>query len=130
MNTYLFRDDHVGATRSTPRSASKSVPRFGTEDIDSIISPRAIKKELAKSQTETRAPSARGKAGTKRKKPSESEDEVMQLERKLHESVSEVRIPEALYFLLRIRDPYFSVSLDIAELQHRPSCPEATPDRC
>jgi hypothetical protein len=106
MNTYLFCDDYVGATRSTPRSASKAASKFGTEDIDSIISPRAIKKELTKSQTETRAPSARGKAGTKRKKPSEPEDEVMQLERKLHESVAEVRIPEASnQFTIFAEDP-------------------------
>ena len=107
MNTYLFCDDYVGATRSTPRSASKSAPRFGTEDIDSIISPRAIKKELAKIQTETRAASTRGKAGSKRKKPSESEeDEVIQLERKLHESVSEVRILKVSnYLILFVEDP-------------------------
>ena len=49
MNTYLFSDDYVGATRSTPKSISKTASRFGTEDIDKIISPRAVKKELAKS---------------------------------------------------------------------------------
>ena len=108
MNTYLFCDDYVGATRSTPKSVSKTASRFGTEDIDNIISPRTIKKELAKSQsqTETRAASTRSKAGSKRKKPSEPEDDVTQLERKLHESVSEVRIlVVSKYFMLFAEDP-------------------------
>ena len=106
MNTYMFCIDYVGATRSTPKSVSKTTSRFGTEDIDIIISPRTIKKELAKSQTETRATSTRGKAGSKRKKPSEPEDDITQLERKLQESISEVRILEvSKYFMLFAEDP-------------------------
>ncbi|KAJ0561037.1 hypothetical protein HanPI659440_Chr06g0242001 [Helianthus annuus] len=56
-----------------------------------MLSPRSIKKELSKgpSLPEPRAVKTRAKAGSKRKKLAEPEDDVVDAERQLHESVTE-----------------------------------------
>ncbi|MFS8011846.1 hypothetical protein Hanom_Chr14g01313821 [Helianthus anomalus] len=67
--------------------------KFGFSDIQDIVSPRSIKKELAASQSipESKGMSTRGKE-SKRKKPSESSEGLPLIEHQLHEAVSEVRI--------------------------------------
>ncbi|MFS7921724.1 hypothetical protein Hanom_Chr03g00240281 [Helianthus anomalus] len=58
---------------SVLRSTSNSASKFGLDDIDSMISHRSIKKELAKGQSlpEPKIVTTRAKVGSKRKKPSE-----------------------------------------------------------
>ncbi|KAJ0814446.1 hypothetical protein HanPSC8_Chr17g0785811 [Helianthus annuus] len=85
MNTYLFFVC-VGAVKS-----SKSASKFGVSDIQDIVSPRSIKKELAASQSmpESKGISTRAKGRSKRKKPSESSEGLPLIEQQLHEAVSE-----------------------------------------
>ncbi|MFS7953314.1 hypothetical protein Hanom_Chr07g00617061 [Helianthus anomalus] len=56
-----------------------------------MISPRSIKKELAKGQSlpEPKTVTTRAKAGSKWKKPSEPEEDNFQVERQIHEFVTE-----------------------------------------
>ncbi|MFS7929694.1 hypothetical protein Hanom_Chr04g00335561 [Helianthus anomalus] len=70
---------------SSAAISSKSASKFGLSDIQDIVSPRSIKKELAASQS---IPETRGK-GSKRKKPSESSEGLPLIERQHHEAVSE-----------------------------------------
>ncbi|KAM0008609.1 hypothetical protein Hdeb2414_s0109g00797551 [Helianthus debilis subsp. tardiflorus] len=76
----------VGAAKS-----SKSASRFDVSDIQDIVSPRSIKKELAASQSmpESKGMSTRAKGGSKRKKPSQSSEGLPLIEQQLHEAVSE-----------------------------------------
>ncbi|MFS8033615.1 hypothetical protein Hanom_Chr17g01571661 [Helianthus anomalus] len=97
MNTYLFFVC-VGAANS-----SKSASRFSLSDIQDIVFPRSIKKELAASQSmpESKGVSTRANCGSKRKKPSESSEGLPLIEQQLHEAVSEVSItyPEFVSYL-------------------------------
>ncbi|MFS8002233.1 hypothetical protein Hanom_Chr13g01199711 [Helianthus anomalus] len=64
------------------------------DDIDSMIYPRSIKKELAKGQSlsEPKTVTTRAKAGSKRKRPSEPEEDNFEVERQIHKFITEVRI--------------------------------------
>ncbi|KAJ0699659.1 hypothetical protein HanOQP8_Chr10g0358421 [Helianthus annuus] len=75
---------------SAPRSASKLAYKFGLDDIDSMISPHSIKRELARGQSlpEPKIVTTRKKAGSKQKKPSEPEEDKFEDERKIHEFVT------------------------------------------
>ncbi|KAM0046988.1 hypothetical protein Hdeb2414_s0009g00323191 [Helianthus debilis subsp. tardiflorus] len=86
QNTYLFVYEI-----STKRSASKSTSKFGLDDIDIMISPRSIKKELAKGQNlhEPKVVTTRANVGSKRKKPVEPEEDAFEVERQFHEFVTE-----------------------------------------
>ncbi|MFS7947911.1 hypothetical protein Hanom_Chr06g00553711 [Helianthus anomalus] len=79
MNTYLCFV-LVGAVKSSSKSASQ----FGMGDIQGIISPRTIQKELAVGQSQPEAKGtttrARAGAGTKRKKPCEASGDTPQIE--------------------------------------------------
>ncbi|KAF5755296.1 hypothetical protein HanRHA438_Chr17g0811061 [Helianthus annuus] len=81
-------------TMSSAAKSSKSASKFGVSDIQDIVSPRFIKKELASSQSipESKGMRTRAKGGNKRKKPSESTSDLPLIEQQLHEVVSEVRI--------------------------------------
>ncbi|KAF5798358.1 hypothetical protein HanRHA438_Chr07g0302441 [Helianthus annuus] len=85
MNTYLFYV-FVCVAKS-----SKSSSKFGVSDIQDIVSPRSIKKELAACQSipEGKGMSTRAKAGNKRKKPPEPTGDLPLIEQQLHEFVSE-----------------------------------------
>ncbi|MFS7967377.1 hypothetical protein Hanom_Chr09g00785091 [Helianthus anomalus] len=56
-----------------------------------MISPCSIKKELAKGQSlpEPKTVTTRAKAGSKRKKPSKPEEDSFEVERQIHEYVTE-----------------------------------------
>ncbi|MFS7936128.1 hypothetical protein Hanom_Chr05g00411791 [Helianthus anomalus] len=73
------------------RSASKFSPKFGLDDIDSMLFPRSIKKELTKGQSlpKPRVATTRAKAGSKRKRPVEPEDDAFEVERQFREFVTE-----------------------------------------
>ncbi|KAJ0618271.1 hypothetical protein HanLR1_Chr02g0049001 [Helianthus annuus] len=89
-------------TMSSAAKSSKSASRFSVGDLQDIVSPRSIKKELAANQSNPKAKgtSTRGK-GTKRKKPTESSEGLPLMERQLHDYVSEVRIwyPKTCIFI-------------------------------
>ncbi|KAJ0670422.1 hypothetical protein HanOQP8_Chr13g0474021 [Helianthus annuus] len=74
------------AQKSTTRSATK----FGLDDINSFISPRSSKK-VSKSLSfqEPRAVTTRAKSGYKRKKLSEPEGDFFDVEKQLHDSLTE-----------------------------------------
>ncbi|MFS8006572.1 hypothetical protein Hanom_Chr14g01250781 [Helianthus anomalus] len=76
---------------SAPRSASKSTSKFNLDDIESIISPRSIKRELARcqSQSEPKVVSTRAKIGSEREKPSDPEEDSFQIKRQFHDFVTE-----------------------------------------
>ncbi|MFS7985159.1 hypothetical protein Hanom_Chr11g00995271 [Helianthus anomalus] len=76
---------------SAPRSTSKSASKFGLDDTDSMISPRSIKKELAKgqSQPKLKTMTTSAKAGSKRKEPSEPEEDNLHIEWQIHEFATE-----------------------------------------
>ncbi|MFS7953826.1 hypothetical protein Hanom_Chr07g00623141 [Helianthus anomalus] len=80
--------------KSAQKSGSKSVSKFDLGDIDSLISPRSLKKELARgpSTTEPKTVGTRSKTGSKRNKPSDSTNDAFQVERHFHEVITEVRI--------------------------------------
>ncbi|KAJ0501006.1 hypothetical protein HanHA300_Chr11g0395821 [Helianthus annuus] len=69
-------------TMSITTKSSKSASKFGVSDIQDIVSPRSIKKELAASQSipESKGMSTRAKGGNKRKKPSESTSDLPLIE--------------------------------------------------
>ncbi|KAJ0845746.1 hypothetical protein HanRHA438_Chr15g0717091 [Helianthus annuus] len=79
---------------SAPRSASKSASKFDLGDIDSMISPRSIKRELARgqSQPEPKVMTTCVKTRSKWKKPSDPEEYSFQIERQFHDFVTEIRI--------------------------------------
>ncbi|KAJ0441585.1 hypothetical protein HanIR_Chr16g0799481 [Helianthus annuus] len=81
-------------TMSSAAKSSKSTSKFGVSDIQGIVSPKSIKKELAAGQSipEVKGVSTRTKAGSKRKKPSELTGDLPLIEQQLHEAVSKVRI--------------------------------------
>ncbi|KAJ0764835.1 hypothetical protein HanPI659440_Chr08g0296621 [Helianthus annuus] len=66
-----------------PWSPSKPTSKFGLDDNDSLIYPRSIKKELAKGQSfpEPKTVTTRAKAGSKRKKLIEPEEDSFEVER-------------------------------------------------
>ncbi|KAF5772458.1 hypothetical protein HanRHA438_Chr13g0587921 [Helianthus annuus] len=74
------------AQKSTTRSATK----FGLDEINSFISPRSSKK-VSKSLSfqEPRAVTTRAKSGYKRKKLSEPEGDFFDVEKQLHDSLTE-----------------------------------------
>ncbi|MFS8033171.1 hypothetical protein Hanom_Chr17g01566381 [Helianthus anomalus] len=76
---------------SAQKSASKSATKFGLNDFDSILSAMSAKKEPSKSLSfqEPWAVTTKGKAGSKRKKPVEPDGDSFEVERKLHESLTE-----------------------------------------
>ncbi|MFS7948971.1 hypothetical protein Hanom_Chr06g00566061 [Helianthus anomalus] len=86
---------------SAPRSASKSASKFDPSDIDSMIFPRSIKRELARgqSQPEPKVMTTRAKTRFKRKKPSDPEEHSFQIERQFHDFVTEIRIPDPHFFV-------------------------------
>ncbi|KAF5811474.1 hypothetical protein HanRHA438_Chr04g0191481 [Helianthus annuus] len=75
---------------SSGGKSSKSAFRFSVGDLQDIVSPRSIKKELAASQSvsEVKGTCTRGK-GAKRKKPSEPSEGLPLMEHQLYEYVSE-----------------------------------------
>ncbi|MFS8030571.1 hypothetical protein Hanom_Chr17g01535581 [Helianthus anomalus] len=85
---------------SAQKSANKSASKFGPDDIDSMLSPHSIKKELAKgpSLLEPSAVTTREKAGSKRKKLVKPEGSAIDVERQLHESVTEGFVRVKAYY--------------------------------
>ncbi|MFS7956031.1 hypothetical protein Hanom_Chr07g00649781 [Helianthus anomalus] len=88
--------EEIPSTSHTMSSASKSsmsASRFSVADLQDIVSPRSIKKELAASQSnpEPKGMSTRGK-GAKRKKLSESSKGLPLMECQLHDYVSEIAL--------------------------------------
>ncbi|KAF5755378.1 hypothetical protein HanRHA438_Chr17g0812061 [Helianthus annuus] len=73
------------------RFAHKSASKFGLDDINSMLYPCSIQKELAKGQSipEPKTMTTRAKVGSKRKKSMESEDDAFEVERQFHEFVIE-----------------------------------------
>ncbi|MFS7935688.1 hypothetical protein Hanom_Chr05g00406511 [Helianthus anomalus] len=72
-----------------------------------MIYPRSIKKELAKGQRlpEQKMVTTRDKAGSKRKNPLELEEDSFEVEQKIHEFVTEVRILDpSLVVLYKVKD--------------------------
>ncbi|KAJ0789128.1 hypothetical protein HanPI659440_Chr05g0199991 [Helianthus annuus] len=71
--------------------SAKSATNVGLDDIDSILSPRSAKKEPSKSLSfqVPRAVTTTAKAGSKRKKPAEPENDSFEVERQLHDSLTE-----------------------------------------
>ncbi|MFS7927824.1 hypothetical protein Hanom_Chr04g00313661 [Helianthus anomalus] len=63
---------------SAQKSASKSTSKFDLGDIDSMISPHSLKKELARgpSQPEPKTMSTRARTGSKRKKPADTTEDA------------------------------------------------------
>ncbi|KAJ0511032.1 hypothetical protein HanIR_Chr11g0547391 [Helianthus annuus] len=86
MNTYLYC-----VLVATAKSSSKSAPRFGMGDIEGIISPKSIKKELVAGQSlpEFKGTLTRAKEGSKRKKPNEPSGDTPQIEQQFHDFVFE-----------------------------------------
>ncbi|MFS8016470.1 hypothetical protein Hanom_Chr15g01369081 [Helianthus anomalus] len=80
------------ALKGAQKSASKSASKFDLGDIDSMISPRSLKRELAKgqSQPEPKMMSTRARTGSKRKKPADSTDDAFQVERPFHDVITEL----------------------------------------
>ncbi|MFS7977896.1 hypothetical protein Hanom_Chr10g00909361 [Helianthus anomalus] len=76
---------------SSAARSSKSASKFGVSDIQDIVSPRSMKKELAASQSipESKGMSTWAKCGNKRKKPSESSKGLPLIEQQLHEAATE-----------------------------------------
>ncbi|MFS7912997.1 hypothetical protein Hanom_Chr02g00136471 [Helianthus anomalus] len=76
---------------SAQKSASKSATMFGLDDIDNILSHRSARKEPSKSLSfqEPRAVTTKAKASSKRKKRVEPEGDSFEVERQLHESLTE-----------------------------------------
>ncbi|KAJ0561078.1 hypothetical protein HanHA300_Chr06g0218761 [Helianthus annuus] len=77
--------------KGAQKSSSKSVSKFDLGNIDSLISPRSLKKELARgpSTTEPKTVGTRSKTCSKRKKPSDNTDDSFQVERHFHEVITE-----------------------------------------
>ncbi|KAJ0448171.1 hypothetical protein HanRHA438_Chr17g0821671 [Helianthus annuus] len=97
FQTRIKDSQEVSSTSYTMLSAaksSKSASKFGVSDIQDIVSPRSIKKELAASQSipEGKGMSTRAKAGNKRRKPSKPTGDLPLVEQQLDEAVSGVRI--------------------------------------
>ncbi|MFS8016483.1 hypothetical protein Hanom_Chr15g01369211 [Helianthus anomalus] len=63
---------------SAQKYASKFASKFDLGDIDSMISPRSLKRELAKgqSQPEPKMMSTPARTGSKRNKPTDSTDDA------------------------------------------------------
>ncbi|KAM0064620.1 hypothetical protein Hdeb2414_s0003g00105131 [Helianthus debilis subsp. tardiflorus] len=76
---------------SAQKSASKSASKFDLGDIDNMISPRSLKKELAKgpSQPKPKTMSTRARTGSKRKKPGDYTDYAFQIECHFHDVITE-----------------------------------------
>ncbi|MFS7901098.1 hypothetical protein Hanom_Chr16g01497721 [Helianthus anomalus] len=87
--------------------SSASATKFGLDDIDSLLSPRSAKKEPSKSLSfqEPGAVTTRAKDGSKRKTLIKPEGDSFEVERQLHDSLTEVRIlyPE-IVILLVVKD--------------------------
>ncbi|MFS8007337.1 hypothetical protein Hanom_Chr14g01259841 [Helianthus anomalus] len=79
----------TSCTMSSAAESSKSASRFSIGDLQDIVSPQSIKKELVASQSnpEVKGMSTRGK-GTKRKKTTESSEGLPLMECQFHDYVS------------------------------------------
>ncbi|MFS7889851.1 hypothetical protein Hanom_Chr00s000005g01611881 [Helianthus anomalus] len=77
-------------TMSSATKSSKYASRFNIGDLQDIVSPQSIKREMVASQSnpEVKGMSTRGK-GTKMKKPTESSEGLPLMERQFHDYVSE-----------------------------------------